>query len=167
METPVLAVAPTAIPAGPAPTPSEETPAVSIPVKTGMSGAAKGVIAALLVVGILIAGVVLLGKRAEKAKMARLAEITAPFNADPSNHPEEIELTKSDITLLLDTIITPDSKEKGVRKTFMQALNIGTTTDGSNLDDLVAKYATRTQMSEDARLNPFTVLELRPRPSPR
>lgn len=165
VETPVLAVAPTAIPAGPAPTPSEETPAVSIPVKTGMSGAAKGVIAALLVVGILIAGVVLLGKKAQKDKMVRLAEITAPFNAGPSNYPEEIKLTKSDITLLLDTIITPDSKEKGVRKTYMQALNIGTTTDGSNLDDVVAKYATRTQMSEDARINLFKVLELRSRPS--
>ena len=165
VETPVLAVAPTVIPAEPAPTPSEETPAVSIPVKTGMSGAAKGVIAALLVVGILIAGVVLLGKRAEKARMARLVEITAPFNAGPSNYPEEIELTKSDITLLLDTIMTPDSKEKGVRKTYMQALNIGTTTDGSDLDDLVAKYATRTQMSEDARINLFKVLEVRNRPS--
>jgi serine/threonine protein kinase len=165
VETPVLAVAPTATPAEPAPTPSEETPAVSIPVKTGMSGAAKGVIAALLVVGILIAGIVLLGKKAQKDKMVRLAEITAPFKAGPSNYPEEIELTKSDITLLLDTIITPDSKEKGVRKTYMQALNIGTTTDGSNLDDLVAKYATRTQMSEDARINLFKVLEVRNRPS--
>ena len=165
VETPVLAVAPTATPAEPAPTPSEETPAVSIPVKTGMSGAAKGVIAALLLVGILIAGVVLFGKKAEKARMDRLAEITAPFNADPSSHPEEIELTRSDITLLLDTIITPDSKEKGVRKTFMQALNIATTTDGSNLDNLVAKYATQTQMSEDARINLFKVLEVRNRPS--
>ena len=165
VETPVLAVAPAATPAEPAPTPPEETPAVSIPVKTGMSGAAKGVIAALLLVGILIAGVVLFGKKAEKARMARLAEITAPFNADPSSHPEEIELSRSDITLLLDTIITPDSKEKGIRKTFMQALNIGKTTDGSNLDDVVAKYATRTQMSEDARINLFKVLELRSRPS--
>ena len=130
-----------------------------------MSGAAKGVIAALLLVGILIAGVVLFGKKAEKARMDRLAEITAPFNADPSSHPEEIELTRSDITLLLDTIITPDSKEKGVRKTFMQALNIATTTDGSNLDNLVAKYATQTQMSEDARINLFKVLEVRNRPS--
>ena len=165
VETPVLAVAPAATPAEPAPTPPEETPAISIPVKTGMSGAAKGVIAALLLVGILIAGVVLFGKKAEKARMARLAEITAPFNADPSSHPEEIELSRSDITLLLDTIITPDSKEKGIRKTFMQALNIGKTTDGSNLDDVVAKYATRTQMSEDARINLFKVLELRSRPS--
>ncbi len=165
VETPVLAVAPAATPAEPAPTPPEETPAVSIPVKTGMSGAAKGVIAALLLVGILIAGIVLFGKKAEKARMARLAEITAPFNADPSSHPEEIELSRSDITLLLDTIITPDSKEKGIRKTFMQALNIGKTTDGSNLDDVVAKYATRTQMSEDARINLFKVLELRSRPS--
>ena len=165
VETPVLAVAPTAIPAEPDPTPSEETPAISIPVKTGMSGAAKGVIAALLVVGILIAGIVLLGKKAQKDKMARLAEITAPFKAGPSNYPEEIELTKSDITLLLDTIITPDSKEKGVRKTYMQALNIGTTTDGSDLDDVVAKYATRTQMSKDARINLFKVLEVRNRPS--
>ena len=163
VETPVLAVAPTVIPAEPAPTPSEETPAVSIPVKTGMSGAAKGVIAALLVVGILIAGVFLLGKRAEKARMARLVEITAPFNAGPSNYPEEIELTKSDITLLLDTIITPDSKEKGVRKTYMQALNIGKTTDGSDLDDVVAKYATKTQMSEGARINLFKVLKRRSR----
>ena len=163
VETPVLAVAPTVIPAEPAPTPSEETPAVSIPVKTGMSGAAKGVIAALLVVGILIAGVFLLGKRAEKARMARLVEITAPFNAGPSNYPEEIELTKSDITLLLDTIITPDSKEKGVRKTYMQALNIGTTTDGSDLDDVVAKYTTKTQMSEGARINLFKVLKRRSR----
>ena len=130
-----------------------------------MSGAAKGVIAALLLVGILIAGIVFIGKNAEKARMARLVEITAPFNADPSNHPEEIKLTKSDIALLLDTIITPDSKEKGVRKTFMQALNIGTTTDGSNLDDLVVKYATQTQMSEDARINLFKVLEVRNRPS--
>ena len=165
VETPVLAVAPAATPAEPAPTPPEETPAVSIPVKTGMSGAAKGVIAALLLVGILIAGIVLFGKKAEKARMARLAEITAPFNADPSSHPEEIELSRSDITLLLDTIITPDSKEKGIRKTFMQALNIGKTTDGTNLDDVVAKYATRTQMSEDARINLFKVLELRSRPS--
>jgi hypothetical protein len=130
-----------------------------------MSGAAKGVIAALLVVGILIAGIVLLGKKAQKDKMARLAEITAPFNAGPSNYPEEIKLTKSDITLLLDTIITPDSKEKGVRKTYMEALRIATTTDGSNLDDVVAKYATRTQMSEDARINLFKVLELRSQPS--
>ena len=165
VETPVLAVAPTATPAEPAPTPSEETPAISIPAKTGMSGAAKGVIAALLVVGILIAGIVLLGKKAQKDKMARLAEITAPFNAGPSNYPEEIELTKSDITLLLDTIITPDSKEKGVRKTYMEALRIATTTDGSDLDDVVAKYATRTQMSEDARINLFKVLELRSQPS--
>ena len=165
VETPVLAVAPTATPAEPAPTPSEETPAISIPAKTGMSGAAKGVIAALLVVGILIAGIVLLGKKAQKDKMARLAEITAPFNAGPSNYPEEIELTKSDITLLLDTIITPDSKEKGVRKTYMEALRIGATTDGSDLDDVVAKYATRTQMSEDARINLFKVLELRSQPS--
>ena len=161
VETPVLAVAPTATPAEPAPIPSEETPAISIPAKTGMSGAAKGVIAALLVVGILIAGIVLLGKKAQKDKMARLAEITAPFNAGPSDYPEEIKLTKSDITLLLDTIITPDSKEKGVRKTYMEALRIGTSTDGSNLDDVVAKYATRTQMSEDARINLFKVLELR------
>lgn len=161
VETPVLAVAPTATPAEPAPIPSEETPAISIPAKTGMSGAAKGVIAALLVVGILIAGIVLLGKKAQKDKMARLAEITAPFNAGPSDYPEEIKLTKSDITLLLDTIITPDSKEKGVRKTYMEALRIGTSTDGSNLDDVVAKYATRTQMSEDARVNLFKVLELR------
>jgi len=165
METPVLAVAPTATPAEPDPTPSEETPAISIPAKTGMSGAAKGVIAALLVVGILIAGIVLLGKKAQKDKMARLAEITAPFNAGPSNYPKEIELTKSNITLLLDTIITPDSKEKGVRKTYMEALRIGTTTDGSNLDDVVAKYATRTLMSEDARINLFKVLELRSQPS--
>ena len=165
VETPVLAVAPTATPAEPAPTPSEETPAISIPAKTGMIGAAKGVIAALLVVGILIAGIVLLGKKAQKDKMARLAEITAPFNAGPSNYPEEIELTKSDITLLLDTIITPDSKEKGVRKTYMEALRIATTTDGSDLDDVVAKYATRTQMSEDARINLFKVLELRSQPS--
>ena len=165
VETPVLAVAPTATPAEPAPTPSEETPAISIPAKTGMSGAAKGVIAALLVVSILIAGIVLLGKKAQKDKMARLAEITAPFNAGPSNYPEEIELTKSDITLLLDTIITPDSKEKGVRKTYMEALRIATTTDGSDLDDVVAKYATRTQMSEDARINLFKVLELRSQPS--
>ena len=78
VETPVLAVAPTATPAEPAPTPSEETPAISIPAKTGMSGAAKGVIAALLVVGILIAGIVLLGKKAQKDKMARLAEC-GPF----------------------------------------------------------------------------------------
>ena len=165
METPVLAVAPTATPAEPDPTPSEETPAISIPAKTGMSGAAKGVIAALLVVGILIAGIVLLGKKAQKDKMASLAEITAPFNADPSNYPKEIKLTKSNITLLLDTIITPDSKEKGVRKTYMEALRIGTTTDGSNLDDVVAKYATRTLMSEDARINLFKVLELRSQPS--
>ena len=165
VETPVLAVAPTATPAEPAPTPSEETPAISIPAKTGMSGAAKGVIAALLVVGILIAGIVLLGKKAQKDKMARLAEITAPFNAGPSNYPEEIKITKSDITLLLDTIITPDSKKKGVRKTYMEALRIGTTTDGSDLDDVVAKYATRTQMSEDARINLFKVLELRSQPS--
>ncbi|MCH1509891.1 MAG: protein kinase [Akkermansiaceae bacterium] len=165
VETPVLAVAPTVIPAEPDPTPPEETPAISIPAKTGMSGAAKGVIAALLVVGILIAGIVLLGKKAQKDKMARLAEITAPFKAGPSNYPEEIELTKSDITLLLDTIITPDSKEKGVRKTYMEALRIATTTDGSDLDDVVAKYATRTQMSEDARINLFKVLELRSQPS--
>ena len=165
LETPVLAVAPTATPAEPALTPSEETPAISIPAKTGMSAAAKGVIAALLVVGILIAGVVLFGKKAQKDKMARLAEITAPFNAGPSNYPEEIKITKSDITLLLDTIITPDSKKKGVRKTYMEALRIGTTTDGSDLDDVVAKYATRTQMSEDARINLFKVLELRSQPS--
>ena len=169
VETPALAALPTTAEPAPASAPSEEPspqpPVVAIPVQKGMSGSGKGVIAALLLVGIIIAGFVLIGKRDQEAKMKRLTEITAPFKADPSNYPEEIELTKSDITLLLDTIITPDAKEKGVRKTYLQALNIGKTTDGSDLDDLVAKYATRTQMSEDARINLFKVLRLRSQPS--
>jgi len=149
----------------PAGTDALQSPLVSIPVQKGMSGATKGVIAALLLVAIIIAGFVLVGRKAEQAKQARLAEITAPFKAGPENYPSEIELTKSDVTLLLDTIITPDATEKGTRNAYLQALNIGKTSDNSDLDDMVAKYATRTQMSEDARINLFKVLKLRSNPS--
>ena len=167
-KTPPPVAAATSTPPTPEPAQVEaeplQNPLVAIPEKAGMSGAAKGVIAALLLVGIIISGVVFIGKQAEKDRMARLAEITAPFK-DPANPPSEIELTKTDVTLLLNTIIDTEATEKGVRGTYLQSLAIGKTSDGSDLDDVVAKFATNTAMSEDARGKLFKVLELRSQPA--
>jgi len=128
--------------------------------KGGLSNTAKAVIGALIAVALGIAIVVYKGGADKVDNIERINEIVAPF-ADASNPPIEIELNDDDIELLLTYITTHKATKKGERQTVFQALKIGTTTDGSDLDKIVSEFAAEKTMSDEVRQNLFKVLQLR------
>lgn len=163
---------PVATPAGlpgkpPAPTPGSAPkgnsgfPSVAFPnQQKGMSNAAKGVIAAVLAVAIIIAGVVLIGKGSESARNARINEITAYFS-DPSNPPKEIPLDGDQIDLVLEELTTLGATKEGDRETLLQALNIAISSDGSDIDAKIVATATADSIDSGLRLKFFQLLGFR------
>lgn len=151
----------------PAPSPgmggndSPTGPAVALPSeKKGMSNAAKGVIAAILAVGIIIAAIVLLAKKKENAKNEELNKITAAFD-DPANPPQVIKVNGDQLKLLLDKITTLGSTEDGQRGTLQQALFIAKSTDGTDIDATIADYAVMKDIDSGLRIDLFEVLGAR------
>jgi len=125
--------------------------------RKGMSNAVKGMIAAALVAGLIVAGFVFVGKSKQNDRIERLNEITAAFK-DPENPPSEVNLSGSDVQLLLDNISTAGTKQQGERKTFLQALLIGKATDDTDISEEVAKYAKDIPMDAGARIGLFQLI---------
>ncbi len=128
--------------------------------KSGMSNAVKGMIAAALVAGLVVAAFVFIGKKQESDRNKALTEITAPFK-DINNPPKEVPLKKKQVQLLLDTIASSGTKEKGERETYLQALLIGESTDGTDISEMVASFAKTTSMDQGNRLKLFRLLGIR------
>jgi len=125
-----------------------------------MSNAVKGMIAAALVAGLIVAGVIYAGKSAKNDQIKRLNEITAVFK-DKDNPPEEIDLSGDDVQMLLDSLSTLGAKEKGERATYLQALNIGKATDGTDISEKVASYAKDISMDSGLLIKLFQLVGAR------
>jgi len=119
------------------------------PERTGLTPTIKAVIGAVIAVALGLALAILLNKGEDKGNIERINEIT------------EIPLNDDDINLILDNLSTHKATKKGERETLYQALNIGTTTDGADLDQMVAEYAASKSMSDEVRQKLFRVLQYR------
>jgi hypothetical protein len=128
--------------------------------KKGMSNAVKGMIAATLVAGLIVAAFIYAGKKGANDEIAELNAITAPFK-DIENPPKEVPLTQGNVQLLLDNIVKPGTKEQGERETYFQALMIGKATDGSDISQMVASFAKDVPMDPGNRIKLFSVLGAR------
>ena len=132
--------------------------------KSGMSNAAKGVIAAVLTVSVIIAGIVYFGKKQQKAKEEQLNKITSQFS-DPTNPPNEILINGYQVDLLLDKLTTLGTTGEKQRPTLQQALYIAKATDGTDIDLEIAKYAVKDGIDGGLREDLFEVLGARANPS--
>ncbi len=146
---------------GSSPQPNSGFPSVAFPKQQkGISNAAKGVIAAVLAVAIIIAAVVLMGKRSQSARNAKINEITAYFK-DLENPPKEIPLDGNQVDLVLEELTTLGATKEGDRETLLQALNISTSTDGSDIDAKIVAAATADAIDSGLRLKLFQLLGYR------
>ncbi len=142
-------------------TPEPPNNPVTIPTeKQGLSTPVKAVIAATLVAAIIVASFVFIGKKSANDKIKELNSITAPFK-DIENPPTEAPLNQNQIQLLLDTIASSGVKEQGERETYLQALLIGKSTDGSDISEMVASFAKTTSMDQGNRIKLFRLLGIR------
>lgn len=151
----------------PAPTPgsspqaSSGFPSVAFPKQQkGISNATKGMIAAVLAVAIIIAAAVLMGKRSENARNAKITEITDNFK-DLENPPKEIPLDGDQVDLVLEELTTLGATKEGDRETLLQALNISTSSDGSDIDAKIVAAATADAIDPGLRLKLFQLLGYR------
>lgn len=149
------------IPPAPTPgigTPSGTPPSVVPAKKKGMSNAVKGVIASILVVVTIIAILVGVGLKRESDRNAELTKIGAYFK---ENNPTEVPLNKDQVELLLETLTTIGETKENERPTLFQALTIGRSTDGTDIDVEIAKVAREKPMDSGIRQKLFQVLGFR------
>ncbi len=127
--------------------------------KSGMSNAAKGVIAAALAVGIIIAGIILMEKRKDNARTGELNEVYAEFANNKT--PQSIDMDSRRVSLILETLSTPGETEEKDRPTLLTALNVAKETDGTDISALIAKYAAENDMDNGVRAKLFDVVRYR------
>ncbi len=163
--TPATPVAPT-----PAPVTAPVTAAtaaatlgsqVALPTqKKGTSNAVKAVIAATLAAGLIVASIIFIGKKSSNDEIEALNKITAPFK-DIENPPSEAPLNQEQVQLLLDNIARAGTKEQGERETYLQALLIAESTDGSDISEMVASFAKSSSMDSGNRIKLFRLVGIR------
>ncbi|YCM45853.1 protein kinase [Verrucomicrobiaceae bacterium 227] len=169
---PPVPVAPPAAPVGtpgppPPPTPGASPqgnaghPVMALPTRPkGISNAVKGVIAAVLAVSIIIAGLVLKGRHDDNDRIEKINEITANFN-DPSNPPKELSLSGAQVDLILSELTSLRASKEGDREVLLQALNISNPTDGTDIDAKIVTAATADSIDSGLRLKLFRLLGFR------
>ncbi len=132
------------------------------PNQKGLSTTAKAVIAATLAGLLAIALVYFFGQSAKNEDIERINALTLPFK---EGTPQEIEFNKGDLQLVLDYLSTHKKAKKGERQTLYQALNIGTSIDGTDIDEFIAENTAELSMSDEVKQKLFMVLERRKQPS--
>ena len=115
------------------------------PKKAGMSNAAKGVIAGVLglVVVILVVSLVQMGGNSKRNE--RYNELVK-IAADPAA--KEVPVNAEDLEILLDG--TRAGSNRG-RETVYKALSIATATDGTDVDARIVEFATKELLPDDIR----------------
>ncbi len=129
--------------------------------KSGLSNTAKAVIGAVIAVALGIAIVVLMGGKKNTAEVKRINEITANFAN--GKIPEEVILKGSDLDIILQYLTTHQKTSREERETLYQALTIGTTEDGTNIDLTVSEFSgdQKNYMNDEVRQKLFRVLQIR------
>ncbi|WP_193212233.1 serine/threonine-protein kinase [Luteolibacter marinus] len=148
---PATAVTVTATPTGPAARtqaagtrPAGGQPSM-VPAKKGLGNGAKGAIAAVLgVVVLIIAG--LLANKAGESKKADLYNRIVKQAAESS---DPIPVNAEELKILLESVVTPGSNAE--RETVYKALYLAEAADSTDIDDVLVDAATTTEMNSSIR----------------
>jgi tRNA A-37 threonylcarbamoyl transferase component Bud32 len=128
--------------------------------KKGLSGSAKTAIFSVLGLLILLVGWMLVTKMGENKINKRYNELV---NIAKMPTTSELPVSKEDMKILLDSIGTGANKS---RETVYKALAIAKTTDGSDADEMIARFATKELLNDDIRVALLSrVLRQRANPS--
>ncbi|MGB6219610.1 serine/threonine protein kinase [Haloferula sp.] len=128
--------------------------------KAGLSGSAKIAIYSVLGLLILLAGWMLVIKMGDNKINKRYNELVE-LAAMPTT--KELPVTREDTKILLDSVRTGANKS---RETVYKALAIAETTDGSDADEMIARFATEELLTDDIRIALLSrVLRKRANPS--
>lgn len=148
---PIPAAAPGAAPGA--------APAVALPqAKGGLSAPVKAVIAAALAIGLIIASLVFLSKSKDNDRIETLNRMTAGVE-----EAEEVSMNRKELGILLNELNTKGKKEDGERPAYQTALWKGVASDGTDIDQMIAEFATgeATAGNPTARQKLFEVLARR------
>lgn len=145
------------VPSQPAPL---ETPAeVAAPqAKKGLSTPVKAVIGATLAVALVVMSLVLIQKTEDKKRIKTLNRLT-----ENVEQVEEVLMNRKDLEILLKEVNTKSKKQEGERPAYLTALYKGKATDNTDIDEVIAEFATGevTNGNATAREKLFLVLSRR------
>lgn len=126
----------------------------------GLSSSAKAVIFSVLGVLILIVGWMIITKLGTNKINKRYNELVT-MTAMPTT--KELPVNKDDLKILLDSVGTGANTS---RETVYKALAIAQSTDGTDVDEAIARFATKEALNDDIRISLLSrVLRMRANPS--
>lgn len=121
--------------------------------KKGLSTPAKAMIAVVLSVGLIIATLMFISGTAKKDRIERLNRMTSGVE-----DAAEVEMSRKDLSIILNEMITPSKKADGERAAYQIALSKAVSSDGQDIDVVISEFVTQTSMNEGIRSAIFDVL---------
>lgn len=121
--------------------------------KKGLSNPVKAVIAVALSVGLIIATLMFISGTEKKDRIERLNRMTSGVE-----EATEVEMSRKDLSVILNEMITPSKKADGERPAYQIALSKAVSTDGQDIDLVVSEFVTQNLMNDGIRSAIFDVL---------
>lgn len=128
--------------------------------KKGLSNGAKVAIAAVLAVLVLLLGMLLLSRLSSNKKNKEFNSLVAQTKQTGIT---EIAVTKAQLELLLGAAISLESNKE--RPAVYTCIYLAKATDGTDVDAVLADFATTRDMTDDIRVNLFEILARRGNPA--
>jgi serine/threonine protein kinase len=116
------------------------------PQKAGMSASAKGAIAAILAIVVVIFAVVLINRSSRNRETNRYNELIALAAKEGAT---EVPVNSNDLDIFLNAASDVGANEQ--RQTIYTALFLAKATDGTDIDARIAEFATKQPMQPDVR----------------